>query len=134
MEPRPRIKITPSSLDNKLELTSKIFLAIIWAFSLYIFWISPSIIPSHFNASGQADDYGNKLILLILPTLGTLFYFGLSKLNKYPHTFNYMVKITADNAEKQYTIATRILRFLKLAILVMFSLILFFLYFTTIGL
>jgi uncharacterized membrane protein len=133
MEPRPKIKITPSPLDNKLELTSKIILVIIWTFALYTFWISPAIIPSHFNASGQVDDYGNKLTILILPTLGTLFYFGLTTLNKYPHTFNYMTKITANNAEKQYAIATRFLRFLKLAILVIFSLILLFIYLTIIG-
>ncbi|HQW14318.1 MAG TPA: DUF1648 domain-containing protein [Niabella sp.] len=125
--------ITPSRLDNKLELTSKIFLFILWGLTIYAFLKLPKTIPTHFNASGQADDYGNKLTLLILPIIATVIYFGLTKLNKYPHIFNYLTKITEDNAKKQYTIATRMLRFLKLAVLIIFSLIILFTYLTTIG-
>jgi len=133
METRPKIKLTPSPLDNRLELTSKIFLVVMWVLTLYTFFKSPMTIPTHFNGSGQADDYGNKMTLLILPILATIIYFGLAQLNKYPHIFNYMTKITEDNAQKQYIIATRMLRFLKLAILVIFSLIILFTYLTTIG-
>jgi uncharacterized membrane protein len=133
METRPKLKLTLSRLDNKLELTSRIFLFVLWGLTVYTFWKLPTTIPTHFNASGQADDYGNKLTLLILPILATIIYFGLTQLNKYPHIFNYMTKITEDNAQKQYTIATRMLRFLKLAILVIFSLIILFTYLTTIG-
>ena len=134
METRPKIKLILSPLDNKLELTSKIFFVVMWALTLYTFLKLPTIIPTHFNASGQADDYGNKLTLFILPILATVIYLGLTKLNKYPHIFNYMTEITYDNAQKQYTIATRMLRFLKLAILVIFSLVILFTYLTTIGL
>jgi uncharacterized membrane protein len=104
-----------------------------WALTLYTIFKLPTTIPIHFNSSGQADNYGNKLTLLILPILATVIYFGLTQLNKYPHIFNYMTKITEDNAQKQYTIATRMLRFLKLSILVIFSLIILFTYLTTIG-
>ena len=133
METRPKIKLTLTSVDRKLELTSKIFLVILWGLTLYTFLKLPTTIPTHFNASGQADDYGNKLTLLILPILATVIYFGLTQLNKYPHIFNYLTKITEDNAQKQYTIATRMLRFLKLEVLVIFSLIILFTYLTTIG-
>lgn len=133
METRPKIKLTLSPLDNKLELTGKIFLVVMWSLTLYTFFKLPAIIPTHFNASGQADDHGNKLTLFILPVLATIIYFGLTQLNKYPHIFNYTTKITEDNAQKQYTIATRMLRFLKLAILVIFSLIILFTYLTAAG-
>jgi len=133
METRPKIKLILSPLDNKLELTGKIFLVVLWALTVYTFLKMPTIIPTHFNISGQADDYGNKLTLLILPLLATIIYFGLTQLNKYPHIFNYMTKITEENAQKQYTIATRMLRFLKLAILVIFSSTILFTYLTTIG-
>ena len=133
METRPKIKLTPTPLDNKLEQTGKIFLVIMWALTIYTFLKLPMTIPIHFNASGQADNHGNKLTLLILPILATLIYLGVTQLNKYPHIFNYMTKITVENAEKQYTIATRMLRFLKLAILIIFSLVILFTYLTTIG-
>jgi uncharacterized membrane protein len=133
METRPEIKLTLSKLDNKLELTSRILFVVMWGLTLYTFLKLPTIIPTHFNASGQADDYGNKLSLLILPVLASVIYFGLTQLNKYPHIFNYLAKITQDNAQKQYTIATRMLRFLKLVILLIFSLLILFIYLTTIG-
>lgn len=122
-----------SPFDNKLEMTSKIFLVLMWALTLYCFLKLPTIIPTHFNSSGQPDDYGNKLTLFILPILSTIIYFSLTQLNKYPHIFNYMTKITDDNAQKQYIIATRMLRILKLAILVIFSFIVLFTYLTTIA-
>ena len=133
METRPKIKLVLTPLDNKLELISKVFLVVMWGLTVYTFLKLPAIIPIHFNASGQVDNHGNKQTLLILPILATIIYFGLTQLNKYPHIFNYMTRITEDNAEKQYTIATRILRFLKLAILLIFSLIILFTYLTTIG-
>ncbi len=133
METRPKMILPLSKFDNKLELTSKVVLIIMWVLTLYTFFKLPTTIPTHFNASGQADDYGNKLTLFILPILATVIYFGLTQLNKYPHIFNYMKKITEDNAEKQYTIATRMLRFLKLAILAIFSFIILITYLTTIG-
>ena len=128
METRPKIKLTLSPLDNKLELTSKIFLIVMWGLTLYTFLKLPTTIPTHFNASGQADGYGNKVTLIILPILATIIYLGLTQLNKFPHIFNYMTKITEDNAQKQYTIATRMYRFLKLSILVIFSSIILFTY------
>jgi uncharacterized membrane protein len=133
METRPKIKLTLSPLDNKLELTSKIFLVVMWGLTFYTYLKSPPIIPTHFNVSGKADNYGNKVTLLILPILATIIYLSLTQLNKYPHIFNYMTRITEENARRQYAIATRMLRFLKLAILLIFSLIILFTYLTTIG-
>ncbi|MEO5942802.1 MAG: DUF1648 domain-containing protein [Ferruginibacter sp.] len=133
METRPKIKLALSKLDNNVELTSKIFLVVMWSLTLYTFLKLPTTVPIHFNGTGQADRYGNKMTLLILPVLATIIYFGLTQLNKYPHIFNYMTKINDDNAEKQYTIATRMLRFLKLSILLIFSLVILFTYLTTIG-
>ena len=133
MQARPRIKLTLTALDNKLELASKIFLVLIWALTSFTLFTLPTTIPVHFNAAGQPDGYGNKFTLLILPVLATIFYLGLTILNRYPHIFNYLTPITRDNAEKQYSIATRMLRFLKLAILLIFSTIILFTYFTTIG-
>ena len=134
MEPRPKIKLTLSALDNTLELTSKIFLFFMWALTLYIFIELPTTIPIHFNASGKADNYGKKITLLILPLIATIIYFAITQLNKQPHILNYMTTITKQNAEKEYTGATRFLRFLKLVILLIFSLIILLTSYTSSGL
>mgnify|MGYP001035939932 FL=1 len=133
METRPKIKLTLSSLDSKLESAGKAFLIILWALTLFVFLKLPATIPTHFNASGKADNYGSRMTILISPILATIIYFGLAQLNKYPRIFNYMVKITENNAPGQYKIATRVLRFLKLAVLIIFSLIILFTYLTATG-
>ena len=133
METRPKINVSLSPLDKILESTGKLLIIIIWGLTLFVFLKLPTVIPTHFNASGQPDGFGNKLTILILPIIATLVYFGLTKLNQHPHTFNYISSITEDNAEKQYTIATRMLRVLKIALLIVFSHIILFTYFTTKG-
>src|SRR5882757_7317877 len=107
MEAKPKINLTLSSLDRSLEWISKFLLLIMLALTVYSFIKSPASVPTHFNNTGQADSYGNKATILILPVLGTIIYFGITWLNKYPHLFNYLTKITMENAQKQYSIATR---------------------------
>lgn len=131
-EARPRIKLKLSRVDKTLEVTSKILLFVMWSLTLYIFFRLPTTIPTHWNASGNVDAQGNKMTVLILPILATIIYFGLTQLSKHPHILNYMNEINEENAHKQYTIATRMLRFIKLATLVIFSVIILFTYLTAI--
>lgn len=123
--------LTP--LDNTLELLGKLFLVVMWGLTLYVFLKLPDRIPVHFNAIGQADRYGDKATLLVLPLLATALYMGITKINKYPHIFNYITKITESNAQTQYTLATRLLRFMKLSVLLLFSALIVLIYLTTIG-
>jgi uncharacterized membrane protein len=133
MENRPKIELTLSQFDKIIELVSIIFLIAMWLQTAYTLIKLPAIIPIHFNAAGKADNYGDKTTLLILPILATIIYFAFSALNKYPHNFNYTSRITAANAQQQYIIATRLLRFIKMAVLIIFNLIILFTYLTTIG-
>lgn len=128
MNTRPRITLLLSPLDKALELTAKVLCGVIWLLTLYCLIKLPATIPIHYNLSGQIDKYGNKFILLIFPFFATAVYLGLTRLNQYPHIFNYLKEITEDNARQQYTLATRMLRFLKIAILIIFLIIIFFSY------
>ncbi len=130
---RPRIKLPLTVSDKRMEQAAVLCLVLLWGLTLFSFFTLPDIIPTHFNASGEPDDHGSKYILWILPVLGTLIYLGITKLNKYPHIFNYAVQITEENAAEQYTIATRMLRFLKLVVLVIFSHIVLSTYFSAMG-
>ena len=116
-----------------MEAASSILLVVMWGLTLYVFLKLPATIPIHYNGSGNVNAYGDKKTVLILPIIATVTFFGLKQLNKFPHLFNYMTKITEDNAEKQYRIATRILRVLKLLILLVFTAIILFTYLITIG-
>ena len=133
MQTRPVIKLSLSPLDKKMEWAGAILLVLLWLFTGWSYFQLPAIIPVHFNGAGKADSYGSKMTLFIMPVLGTLIYLGITQLNKYPHIFNYMTAITEENAHRQYSIATRMLRFLKLAIVIIFSLIIVFVYLSATG-
>jgi len=48
-------------------------------------------------------------------------YVGLTILNLFPHIFNFPVRITPRNAEKQYRNATQTIRWLKVLMVVLFA-------------
>ena len=85
----------------------------------------PATIPTHYNGAGQADGFGGKITILTLPLIATVLFVGMTFLNKYPHIFNYPTNITQDNVLRQYTNATRLIRYLKLIIVFIFGLIAF---------
>src|SRR5690625_2930119 len=62
-------------------------------------------------------------MLFHLPIVASVIFIGLTILNKFPHTFNYLQEITIENAFKQYRNATRMMRVLKLIIVLIFGLI-----------
>lgn len=81
----------------------------------------PEVIPQHYNAYGKADGFGSKSNLFILAGIASILNIGLSVLKKYPHRFNYPIEITKENEIRQYAIATRMLRFVKLILVLIFS-------------
>ncbi|MBM2814755.1 MAG: hypothetical protein HW421_1517 [Ignavibacteria bacterium] len=120
---RPKIEIILSESDRLVETLARVSLIILWGLTIYYYRLLPDTIPIHFNAAGNPDDYGTKLTIFLLPLIGTILFIGLTILNKYPHKFNYPVEITPDNLLKQYTVATKLIRFLKLIIIIIFILI-----------
>lgn len=123
MEPRPKIKPEISQLDKILEVAGWLSLSLIWIITLLHYKNLPETIPVHFNVAGQADGFGDKTSIFFLPVLGTVLFIGMSILNLYPQIFNYPVKITEENAMKQYAMATRLIRVLKLSVIITFILI-----------
>lgn len=96
---------------------------LLWILTVTAFFKMPDTIPTHFNASGQVDNYGNKETIFILPIIATIIFIGLTILNHYPHIFNYASRITEVNAEYQYSMASKTIRFLKLIIAILFTII-----------
>ncbi len=124
MNSRPKIKPELTKVDKFLEYAGWFVLLVIWVLTLVNYNKLPGIIPVHFNFLGEADRFGNKLNIFILPVTATVLFIGLTILNNYPHIFNYPVRITGENALRQYTNATRFIRYLKLALAIIFLLVL----------
>jgi len=113
---RPKLKINLDASDWAIEIVGAFFLILMVGFPFYYFNELPDIIPRHFNAAGEPDGFSQKHIIWTLPAIGLVIYIGLFFLNKYPHIFNYPTEITQENAERQYRIATKLIRTLNMLI------------------
>ena len=119
-EKRPKITIPQNSTDLWIDRFSFLLFFIIWL-SVFVYYPDlPNEIPTHFNGRGQADAFGSKQSIWILMGVFSSIFIGIYILNKYPHLHNYTVKITEENALKNYRFSTRVLRvvnFLNLLLL-----------------
>lgn len=122
MSDRPKLKIELTTLDKITELVGWIFIIALWSMTIISYNQLPDIIPTHFNLKGEVDGYGEKWTILLLASLATFLFLAMTFLNKFPHRFNYLTVITKDNALRQYTIATRVIRFLKILMVAIFLL------------
>jgi uncharacterized membrane protein len=120
-EERPKLKIQLSPMDQVLELLGWGVLLALWVWTGTSYSSLPDSIPTHFNAAGEADDFGRKASIVGLPIIASLLYIGLTLLNRVPHIFNFPTPVTEDNALKQYTNATRMIRYLKLILVLVFA-------------
>lgn len=125
MEERPKIKIEFTYTDMFLEVLGWFTLTLLWILTVLNYTSLPESIPTHFNGSGQVDDYGNKGSILFLPAIGTLIFAGITFLTRMPYIFNYPVAITEENAERQYRNAARMMRYMKFIVVFTFLIIQF---------
>jgi uncharacterized membrane protein len=122
---RPKIKLQKTTFNYLIEIATLAILLLAWAYVILSYSELDSEIPVHFNASGEADRYGDKQSIFFLPLLGIVIFIGLFILNKYPHIFNYPTEITEENAERQYKNATNLIRILNLIIVFVFAFIIY---------
>lgn len=120
---RPKIKPILKPVDKWLEGFAWTSLAILWFWTIWNYANLPETIPTHFNASGEPDAYGSKSTIFTLPMIASLLFLLLSMGVRFPHKFNYSIKVTPENAAAQYANAARMLRFLKLSVVLVFLLI-----------
>ena len=113
---RPRPEVPRSGLEIGLELLGLALLLATIGLTIWAFATLPARIPSHYDLAGHPNTYGGKGSLLIFPLMSVAMYALLSWLNLYPHTFNYPVQITEENAARQYHLARMLLIWIKLAI------------------
>ncbi len=72
----------------------------------------PDEIPAHFGGDGEVDRYGSRAELLLLPVIGLIMWVGMSVLEKYPHTYNY-INLRPDNKEIQYRYGVLFMNIIK---------------------
>jgi uncharacterized membrane protein len=83
-----------------------LYLAAIWK-SL------PAQIPTHFNASGAPDGYGDRSMALLVPCIALGLYILLTVVSYFPDTFNYPVAVTDTNRPRLAAISIAMLAWMK---------------------
>lgn len=112
--PQPKIRVELTEADQVLEAMAALGVALSVTALLTYWHRIPSRVPVQFNFYGKPTEWGPKNALLLLCGLVVLSYLLITILNRFPHAFNYLVPITEKNARRQYAIATRSIRWLKL--------------------
>ena len=116
----PKLDLNNTPWQNQMEILSILALVLLIGMVLYYFPSLPDRIPTHFNLKGEADGWGNKLMLFTLPAIGFGLYLLLTFINRTPHLFNYPIEVTEENAEKLYQIGRSLNTTLKAFILCSF--------------
>lgn len=123
MQERPKLIVPLTSADKFLEGLVVVGLITLWIFTIYIYPKLPEAIPIHFNLKGEVDGYGPRIMAWLAPIVSFVLFGVRTFLNQHPHQFNYSMKITPENALRQYTLATRMIRVLKWCLIVIFILL-----------
>lgn len=109
-----------------LQFLGWLFVLLCWGLVLVHQGQLPPTIPTHFNALGEADDYSDKSMIFLLPTLLTVLYTALTLLSRHPQTFNYPVALTEANKAAQQLNARYLLATIQLALAIVFTLLTYF--------
>lgn len=117
---QPRIEIPKSLFERLFDVVAFVFLVISIIHLIGQYGGLTDRVPAHFNGAGEVDRYGNKIELIILPIIASALWIGMTVLEKYPHTFNYL-NLTKDNAEAQYKNGRLMMNVLKNEAVLLFS-------------
>ena len=86
--------------------------SLVW---LILYWKHiPDEIPTHFDVYGDADDFGSKKEIIILPIFAWMIYGMISLIECFPGAWNTGVKVTPENSARVYGILKGMIVILKL--------------------
>jgi hypothetical protein len=122
-EERPILKIGMTLADKFMEIVVLLVLIAFWIVTFLKFQELPVTPGANRPLETDAGNIDAKGWMFFLPVICSVFYLGMTILNKYPHMFNYPTKITNQNAEEKYAVATRLIRYLKFILVPAFFLV-----------
>ncbi len=118
---RPVIRLNLTTADFFLFTATFIVNAALWWYIIDIYTSLNSEIPTHYSLEGGIDSTGAKSTIFILPAVSLVTNLLLYIISFFPHTFNYPVKITEQNAAHQYRLGVNLVRWLGFILSVFFA-------------
>jgi uncharacterized membrane protein len=109
----PRIKVPRSVAELIFEAVA--LAGLLAGLGLVVFYWPrlPERVPTHFNLAGEADAWGARVNVLILPGVTLGLYTLLTLISFFPHIWNFPVRITKENAARQYRLGRLMVACLK---------------------
>src|SRR5699024_5881680 len=114
----------PFQVSKWMHIINGISILCIAGSIIYVIFLYPTLpetIPVHFNAKGEADNWGSKMSVFIMPIIGLLLFVGMYFLSKYPHVYNYPFTITEENDPRIYAIASAFMTIINLEMVLIFT-------------
>lgn len=96
---------------------------LVTVYALFILPDLPQQVAVHFNMAGEADNWGSKYILLLMPVIVLFMALAMEAVEKHPEWHNYPASKTKENEQAMYNISQRTINLVKNAILLIFSLL-----------
>lgn len=117
---RPRLELPRTPAEWMVEAFGGLGLVLILAATAWLWPQLPERIPMHFDFAGNVDRYGSRGEWFLLPAVALAVYAGLTFLARVPHRFNFPVRITPENAARQYRLGRLLVTGLKAAVVWLF--------------
>ncbi|MFN0157824.1 MAG: DUF1648 domain-containing protein [Bacteroidota bacterium] len=121
---RPVLEIPLTIIEKNLEVISILVLIAPLLYIIAIWADLPETVPMHFRFDGTPDGWGSKYSIFLLIGVECIVYVGLTVLARFPHIYSYPWPITAENAQRQYTLARTLIRWIKLEVVMIFGYVL----------
>lgn len=112
--------MSSKKVNIALDIISIILISILIVGSIIIWPKLPPQIPNHVDSMGNVKDYVTRNFIFFPATIGSMIGIGILILSRYPKIYNYVVPITDDNKEIQYSIATRMMRIVNIEMILIF--------------
>lgn len=119
-ESRPILSLSRSDLENALDIIAVILMVSLVAYLAVMWNALPDVMPIHFTLDGEIDRWGSRYILIVFPVIGIGTWVLIYLVKNSPHKYNYVVKITEENAAVQYRLARVLMRVVMVEILLVF--------------
>lgn len=110
---RPRIEITPTTLDRVLDRLSLAGVLFIVALLASVWDRLPLRVPTHFGLAGRPDAWGSRNTLLLFLVIPAVTHIGLTVLSRFPWVYNYPVQVTQENYRRLYALGRGMMLWLR---------------------
>lgn len=107
---RPKVNLPDTKIEKIYDGVSVGCVIVMVVLSIWILLSLPETIPIHWNLKGEADGYGSRYWMILVPIISVIFYYGNTRLVKIPHTYNYLKTLTPDNFKEEYVWARKLIR------------------------